>query len=69
VAPLLAPKASADDQKAMVALIRANDRLGISLAPAGQIANEIAGVYRAGIDVGYFKAMPSPTTTYAKPMQ
>jgi ABC-type nitrate/sulfonate/bicarbonate transport system substrate-binding protein len=69
VAPLLAPKASADDQKAMVALIRANDRLGISLAPAGQIANEITGVYRAGIDVGYFKAMPSPTTIYAKPMQ
>ena len=40
----------------MASLIRANDRLGISLAGASEIRKEIEGVYKAGIDVGYFPA-------------
>ncbi len=42
--------------KAMAALIRANERLAMSLAPAGEVRKEIEAVYKAGIDVGYFPA-------------
>src|SRR6476661_3419791 len=58
-APLVAPGASADDVKAMAALIRAHRRLAVSLAAAGEIRKEIEAVYKAGIDVGYFPSMPS----------
>ena len=67
-APLIAPGASADDVKSMATLIRANQRLAISLAGAGEIRKEIEAVYKAGIDVGYFPAMPSNGTIYDKPL-
>ena len=65
-APLLAPGASAEDVKSMAALIRSNERLAMSLVPASDIRKEIEAVYRAGIDVGYFPAMPSSETIYGK---
>ena len=67
-APLLAPGASAEDVKSMAALIRSNERLAMSLVPASDIRKEIEAVYRAGIDVGYFPAMPSSETIYGKPI-
>jgi ABC-type nitrate/sulfonate/bicarbonate transport system substrate-binding protein len=67
-APLVAPKATPDDLKAIASLIRSNERLAISLAPANDIRKEIAAVYQAGIDVGYFPAQPSSGTIYDKPM-
>jgi ABC-type nitrate/sulfonate/bicarbonate transport system substrate-binding protein len=67
-APLLAPGASAEDVKSMAALIRSNERLAMSLVPASDIRKEIEAVYRAGIDVGYFPAMPSSETVYGKPI-
>ncbi len=67
-APLVAPGAAADDVKAIASLIRSNERLAISLAPAGEVRNEIEAVYRAGIEVGYFPALPSSETVYAKPL-
>jgi NitT/TauT family transport system substrate-binding protein len=67
-APLVAPGAAADDLKAIGSLIRSNERLAISLAPAGEVRNEIEAVYRAGIEVGYFPALPSSETVYAKPL-
>lgn len=63
-AKLIAPKSTADDLKAMASLIRANDRLGMNLVPAGQVRKEIEAVYRAGQDVGYFAKAPSPDTVY-----
>ena len=66
-APLMAPGATPDDVKAMASLIRSNERLAISLAAAAEIRKEIEGVYQAGIDVGYFPALPSTTTVYDKP--
>jgi ABC-type nitrate/sulfonate/bicarbonate transport system substrate-binding protein len=65
-APLVAPGASAEDVKAMASLIRSNERLAMSLAPASDIRSEIEAVYKAGIDVGYFPALPSSATIYDK---
>jgi NitT/TauT family transport system substrate-binding protein len=65
-APLVAPGATAEDVKAMASLIRSNERLAMSLAPARDIRHEIEAVYKAGIDVGYFPALPSSVTIYDK---
>ena len=68
-APLMFPKATPEDQKDIASLIRAKDRLGISLAGAGEIRKEIEGVYKAGIEINYFSAMPSAASVYDKPVQ
>jgi ABC-type nitrate/sulfonate/bicarbonate transport system substrate-binding protein len=68
-AVLIAPKSTPPDQAALVSLIKANDRLGMSVVPAGEVAKQIDAVYKAGIDVGYFKKMPSNDTIYMKPMK
>jgi len=66
-APLVAPGASAEDVRLMATLIRNNERLAMSLAPANEIRGEIEAVYKAGIDVGYFPSPPSNETIYGKP--
>jgi NitT/TauT family transport system substrate-binding protein len=66
---MIAPKSSPADRDALVSLIKANDRLGMSVVPAGEVAKQISAVYRAGVDVGYFKSLPSDDTIYAKPMK
>jgi NitT/TauT family transport system substrate-binding protein len=68
-APRVAPGATADDVKAMATLIRANDRLAISMTSASDVRKEIEAVYRAGMEVGYFPSLPSSTTVYDKPLQ
>jgi ABC-type nitrate/sulfonate/bicarbonate transport system substrate-binding protein len=68
-AALIAPKSTAEDRAALVSLIKSNDRLGMSVVPAGEVAKQIDAVYKAGVDVGYFKALPSNDTIYSKPMQ
>jgi ABC-type nitrate/sulfonate/bicarbonate transport system substrate-binding protein len=65
-AALIAPKARAEDQKALAELIRSNDRLGMHVAPAAGMRNEIEAVYRAGQDVGYFPKMPSAGSVHPK---
>ena len=68
-AALMAPKSTPEDRAALVSLIKANDRLGMSVVPAGEVVKQIEAVYRAGVDVGYFKTLPSNATIYAKPMK
>jgi NitT/TauT family transport system substrate-binding protein len=68
-AALIAPKSTPADRDALVSLIKANDRLGMNVIPAGEVGKQIDAVYKAGVDVGYFKAMPSNNTIYAKPMK
>jgi hypothetical protein len=63
------PKSPSDTQKDIASLIRANERLGISFAGANEIRKEIEGVYKAGIDVGYFDKMPSANSIYDKPVR
>jgi ABC-type nitrate/sulfonate/bicarbonate transport system substrate-binding protein len=65
-AALIAPKSTPEDQKAVATLIRANDRLGIHVAPAAGMRKEIEAVYRAGQDVGYFPKTPSAESIYMK---
>jgi NitT/TauT family transport system substrate-binding protein len=67
-APLVAPGANPEDVKAMASLIRSNERLAMSLAGANDVRKEIEAVYKAGIDVGYFPALPSSATIYGKPI-
>jgi ABC-type nitrate/sulfonate/bicarbonate transport system substrate-binding protein len=68
-APLMFPKSAPADQKQIASLIRAKERLGISLAGATEIRKEIEAVYRAGVDLGYLSKMPSAASVYDKPVQ
>ncbi len=68
-AKLIAPKSTPDDQAALVSLIKANDRLGMSVVGANEVRKQIEAVYKAGIDVGYFKTQPSSDTIYGKPLK
>ncbi len=68
-AALIAPKSTEADRAALVSLIKANDRLGMNVVPAGEVGKQIDAVYKAGVDVGYFKTLPSNDTIYDKPMK
>jgi ABC-type nitrate/sulfonate/bicarbonate transport system substrate-binding protein len=68
-AKLIAPKSTLEDQAALVSLIKANDRLGMSVVGANEVRKQIEAVYKAGIDVGYLKVQPSNDTIYAKPLK
>src|SRR5476651_1783187 len=68
-ASLIAPKSTPEDQAALVSLIKANDRLGMSVVGANEVRKQIEAVYKAGIDVGYLKTQPSGDTIYAKPLK
>ncbi len=68
-AKIINPKGSADDHQALVSLIKANERLGMSVKPAGELKNEIDAVYKAGVDVGFMQKMPSNDTIFDKPLQ
>jgi NitT/TauT family transport system substrate-binding protein len=68
-AALIAPKSTPEDRTALVSLIKANDRLGMSVVSANDVRKQIEAVYKAGIDVGYFKTQPSSDTIYDKPMK
>jgi ABC-type nitrate/sulfonate/bicarbonate transport system substrate-binding protein len=67
-AKIITPRATPEDLRALATLIRANDRLGMSLVAANEVRREIEAVYKAGIDVGYFPSMPSPVSIYDKPI-
>ncbi len=67
-ATLISPKATPEDHAALVALIKANDRLGMSVVGAKEIGKQIEAVYKAGIDVGFLKTQPSNDTIYDKPL-
>ena len=45
---LILPKGTPDDQKAIAALIRHNDRLGMNVRWASDLRKEINSVYAAG---------------------
>lgn len=68
-AKLIAPKGTADDQKAISDLIKANDRLGLNVRWAADSKTEINAVYEAGKSIGFLPGSPSPATIHegAKP--
>ena len=68
-AALIAPKSTPADLEALVSLIKSNERLGMSVVGANEVRKQIEAVYKAGIDVGYFKTQPSGDTIYDKPLK
>ena len=61
---LILAKGTPDDQKAIAALIRHNDRLGMNVRWASDLRKEINSVYAAGKSIAFLPADPSPTTIY-----
>jgi NitT/TauT family transport system substrate-binding protein len=66
---IIAAKSTPEVRAALVSLVKANDRLGMNVMPAGELSKQIDAVYKAGVDVGYFKSMPSNSTIYEKPLK
>jgi NitT/TauT family transport system substrate-binding protein len=63
-AKLIAPRGTPDDQKAIAQLIRANDRLGMNVQWASDVAKEIKSVYAAGRSISFLPSDPSAATIY-----
>ena len=61
-AKLIAPRGTPDDQKAIAELIRANDRLGMNVQWASDVAKEIKSVYAAGKSISFLPSDPSAAT-------
>ena len=61
---LIAPKGTPDDQKAIAELIRANDRLGMNVQWASDVAKEINSVYAAGKSIAFLPSDPAASTIY-----
>jgi ABC-type nitrate/sulfonate/bicarbonate transport system substrate-binding protein len=61
---LIAPKGTPDDQKAIAKLIRTNDRLGMNVQWASDVADEIKSVYAAGKSIAFLPADPAASTIY-----
>jgi NitT/TauT family transport system substrate-binding protein len=64
---LIAAKGTADDQKAIADLIRANDRLGMNVQWASDVAKEINSVYAAGKATAFLSSEPAASTIYRAP--
>jgi NitT/TauT family transport system substrate-binding protein len=66
---LIAAKGPPEDQKAIADLIRANDRLGMNVQWAADVAKEINAVYSAGKSIAFLPSEPSAATIYRAPGQ
>jgi NitT/TauT family transport system substrate-binding protein len=64
---LIAPKGTPDDQKAIAELVRANDRLGMNVKWASDVAKEINSVYAAGKSIAFLPSDPANSTIYRAP--
>jgi NitT/TauT family transport system substrate-binding protein len=68
-AKLITPKSTPADQAAVAASIRANNRLGLSLAAASEVRGEIQSVYKAGVESGFLPKMPDDASIYGGSMK
>jgi NitT/TauT family transport system substrate-binding protein len=68
-AKLISPKGNDDDRKAIVDLIRSNDRLGMNIRTAAEVGKEIKAVYAAGRSIAFLPSDPSDATIYQGPMK
>ncbi|MGB5082320.1 MAG: ABC transporter substrate-binding protein [Burkholderiales bacterium] len=66
-AKLIQAKGTAEDQKAVADLIRANDRLGMHVAWASALRKEIESVYAVGRSIKFLDGAPSAETVYQAP--
>jgi ABC-type nitrate/sulfonate/bicarbonate transport system substrate-binding protein len=63
-AKLILPQGSEEDRKAIVELVRSNERLGLNLRWASEVSKEINAVYDAGMSTGFLPSRPSPATIH-----
>ena len=68
-APLLAKGAPPEELKAIAAMIKSNERLGMQFKAANVLKKEIEAVYRAGMEINYLPSMPSGASIYDKPLK
>ena len=68
-APLLAKGAPPEELKAVAAMIRSNERLGMKFVAANDIKKDIEAVYKAGMEINYLPSMPSAASIYDKPLK
>jgi NitT/TauT family transport system substrate-binding protein len=68
-ARLIMAKGNDEDRKAVAALIRANDRLGMNIRAAAEISKEIKSVYDAGKSIAFLPSLPADSTIYNGPVQ
>ncbi len=66
---LIAPKGTPDDQQAIAELIRANDRLGMNIRWASDVAKEIKSVYAAGKSIAFLPRIRPPRRSIEAPRQ
>ena len=62
-------KGTPDDQKAIADLIRTNDRLGMNVQWASDVAREINSVYAAGKSISFLPSVPAASTIYQAPVK
>lgn len=63
-AALILSKGSAEEQKAIGQLIRAQDRLGLNVMWARDMRKEIDALYKIGLNTGYLAKLPGEGTVY-----
>ncbi|HMK80811.1 MAG TPA: ABC transporter substrate-binding protein [Xanthobacteraceae bacterium] len=63
-ATIIAPKGSAEDQRAIADLIKSNERLGLNLRWASDVRREIEAVYAVGKSIGFLSSDPSRSSIY-----
>ena len=68
-APLLAKGAPPEELKAVAAMIKSNERLGMQFKAANVIKREIEAVYKAGMEINYLPKMPSGESIYDKSLK
>ena len=63
-AKLISPKGTAEDQRAVADLIRANNRLGLNIRWASDVRSDIERVYAAGRATGFLPSDPAASSVY-----
>ena len=63
---LILPKGTDEDRKAIVDLVKSNERLGLNIRWASEVRKEIGQVYAAGRSTGFLPSDPTPATIYEK---
>ena len=63
-AKLILPKGTDEERKAIVELVRSNERLGLNLRWGSEVRKEIEAVYAAGASTGFLPSKPAATTVY-----
>ncbi|QBI18800.1 ABC transporter substrate-binding protein [Egibacter rhizosphaerae] len=63
-AEIIADTIEGGDAEALTGLLEDNDRLGLNVQPAHEVADGIRAVFDAGVEIGYFEEPPSDDVIY-----